>query len=113
MIVSRRAVLLGALGLAAAGCSSSLPAGVPSISPGALVSGVFLSRKRGGVPTGWSIAYPPGHDPGAALPVLVALHERGGDHTKTFGGSLHLDRFLAQAVRRRRPTVRDRGGGRR
>jgi enterochelin esterase-like enzyme len=99
--VNRRTFLaggLGALGLAAAGCSSSLPAGVPTISPGSLVSGSFVSRKRGGTQTGWSIAYPPGHDPGAALPVLVALHERGGDHTKPFGGSLHLDRFLAQAV---------------
>jgi dienelactone hydrolase len=72
---------------------------VPNVSPGALVSGSFVSAKRGGVETGWSIAYPPGHDPGAALPVLVALHERGGNHTKPFGGSLHLDRFLAQAVR--------------
>jgi hypothetical protein len=89
---------LGALGLAAAGCSSGLPAGVPTISPGQLVSGSFVSARRGGVRTGWSIAYPPGQDAGAALPVLVALHERGGDHTKAFGGSLHLDRFLAQAV---------------
>jgi enterochelin esterase-like enzyme len=30
--------------------------------------------------------------------VLVALHPRGGNHSDAFGASLHLDRFLAQAV---------------
>jgi S-formylglutathione hydrolase FrmB len=32
--------------------------------------------------------------------VLIALHGRGGSHGDSFGGSLHLDRFLADAVAR-------------
>jgi enterochelin esterase-like enzyme len=96
MSISRRAVLLGGLGLAVAGCSSSLPDGVPGISPGKLVNGSFRSSRRH-TTVGWSVSYPPGHN-GARLPVLVFLHPRGGDHTGAFGGRLHLDRFLAQAV---------------
>ncbi len=46
------------------------------------------------------MSYPPGHDPGsgARLPVLVFLHTRGGDHGYAFGGGLHLDDYLADAV---------------
>jgi enterochelin esterase-like enzyme len=95
--ITRRAALLGGVGLALAACSSAgLPDGVPGVSPGRLVSGSFRSSKRHAA-VGWSLAYPPGHD-GERLPVLIALHGRGGNHTDAFGGSLHLDRFLAQAV---------------
>ena len=30
--------------------------------------------------------------------MLISLHGRGGDHWDTFAGSLHLHRFLAEAV---------------
>ena len=36
--------------------------------PGKLISGSFLSARRGGIRTGWSVAYPPGHRAG---PVAV------------------------------------------
>jgi S-formylglutathione hydrolase FrmB len=95
-MMSRRVALLGGLGLALAGCSSGLPAGVPSTSPGRMDGGTFRSSYRR-TSVGWSVSYPPGHD--GPLPVLVVLHGRGGDHSDAFGGSLHLDRYQAQAVR--------------
>ena len=69
------------------------------MSPGRMVSGSFVSKLRGDVDTGWTIARPPGHD-ADRLPVLVVLHGRGADHRDAFSGSLYLDRFLAQAVSR-------------
>jgi pimeloyl-ACP methyl ester carboxylesterase len=35
---------------------------------------------------GYTIAYPPGHKPGARLPLVVMLHGEGGDHTSGVGG---------------------------
>jgi enterochelin esterase-like enzyme len=49
------------------------------------------------------IAYPPAATPGAALPVVVALHGLNGDHTSSFGTGLHLDKYLAQAHQRGAP----------
>ncbi|MGH8961765.1 MAG: alpha/beta hydrolase [Jatrophihabitantaceae bacterium] len=110
--MSRRTLLLGSLGVigvAALGTvgvdrgtlqsgGGGLPDGVPDVASGRMVSGSFVSARRGGLRTGWTIAYPPGHD-GAGLPVLVSLHGRGGDHDSTFERDLYLDRFLADAVR--------------
>ena len=62
-----------------------------------MVSGSFDSparRRR----VGWSIAYPPRHGAGAALPVALVLHGRGDDHRAAFA-SHHLDRYLAEVVR--------------
>lgn len=71
---------------------------VPDIEPGLTVTGSFASDARG-QRCGWAIAFPPGHH--GALPVAVALHGRGGDHTTAFGDEqLGLDRFLAYAVAR-------------
>ena len=95
MDLTRRAALLaGALATLAA--CSSLPDGVPDIASGPLVSGSFRSRYRH-TTVGWTIAYPPGEHT-ARLPVLVVLHMRGGDHNDAFGSSLHLDKYLADAV---------------
>ena len=110
----RRAVLragligAGVLAAAAAGVETGvlpgrglvdpLPSGVPGITPGPVHSGSFVSARRGGVATGWSVAYPPGVTDGTRLPVLVVLHGRGGNHRDAFGASLHLDRFLAAGV---------------
>jgi S-formylglutathione hydrolase FrmB len=71
---------------------------IPHVAPGPLVGGSFRSATRHGARVGWSVAYPPGHAPGSALPVVVVLHGRGGDHTSAFGRQLGLDRFLAAAV---------------
>ena len=114
---TRRAVLLGAGVAGLAGVGLAIERGVvpgrpliqdtlglngeagqvPDAAPGRLVSGTFVSRARGGVQTGWSIARPPGAtDP---LPVLVVLHGLGGDHGTALGAHLGLDRFLAAGVR--------------
>ena len=99
-MITRRAALLGAaLGagmLTVAGCGG-LPDGVPDVSTGPMRSGSFHSRYRH-TEVGWAVSYPPGHDPGSGLPVLVFLHGRGGDHSGAFGDSLHLDHYLADAV---------------
>jgi S-formylglutathione hydrolase FrmB len=122
--ISRRAVLLGTLGGAAAFAAGGVAVAegllpgrrtlrrplhlngaagtVPDVAPGRSVSGSFASTNRDGARTGWTIGYPPGHD-GQRLRVLITLHGRSGDHTDTFGGSLHLDRFLADAVNRGAP----------
>lgn len=116
MAPTRRTVLLGGLGVLATataglrGLESGLlsgrdrlrgadqaPDGVPAHDPGRLVTGSFVSAARRGAPTSWSVAYPPEHDR-VGLPVLITLHGRGGDHGDAFAGSLHLDRFLAEAV---------------
>jgi enterochelin esterase-like enzyme len=110
MSPTRRTVLAGGLGAlvtAVAGLGavqsgllpgrSKLPAGVPTNKPGRLVSGSFVSASRHGRSTAWSVAYPPGHG-GERLPVLLTLHGRGGSHRDSFAG-LHLDRFLADAVK--------------
>jgi enterochelin esterase-like enzyme len=115
-MLSRRRVLVGTGVLALGGAAAVLevpslrrhaaalvhpvpvpPHPVPGGPTGQLISGSFASRAVGRV-TGWSVAYPHGSAPGAALPVLVALHGRGNDHTDAFG-THHLDRFLSAAVR--------------
>jgi enterochelin esterase-like enzyme len=91
-VVTRRAVLLAGVGLALAACGDN-PA---EPTAGTWRTGTFVSRRRGGARTGWAILYPPGHD-GARLPVLVALHGRGGHYGDAYA-SLHLDEVLADAV---------------
>lgn len=54
-------------------------------APGPSVSGTFYSRARR-QPVGYTIAYPPGHRPGDALPLVVALHPFGVDHTRVLTG---------------------------
>jgi enterochelin esterase-like enzyme len=95
MIASRRAVLLGGAGVLLAGC------GIDTIEHAGrksarLVSGSFASKQRR-TTVGWSIAYPHGHGAGDSLPVVVALHGRGGDHRTAFS-SLRLDQYLDQVV---------------
>jgi enterochelin esterase-like enzyme len=48
--------------------------------PGPSRSGTFYSRARGRV-VGYTVAWPPGHGPGDALPLVVMLHGFGADHT--------------------------------
>ncbi|HEY6277428.1 MAG TPA: alpha/beta hydrolase-fold protein [Streptosporangiaceae bacterium] len=53
--------------------------------PGPSVSGTFYSRARQR-PVGYTIAWPPGHQPGSELPLIVALHAFGADHTRVLSG---------------------------
>ena len=52
--------------------------------PGPSISGTFFSRARRRE-VGYTIAYPPGHRPGDRLPLIIALHAYGGDHTSAAG----------------------------
>jgi enterochelin esterase-like enzyme len=117
---TRRAVLLGGAGVAAAGLvgvGAGIEQGVlpgrpflqarlgldgedgviPDIEPGPVEEATFVSAARGGLETGWSLIQPPG-DPGHPLPLVVALHWLGADHTTLTGPKLGLDRYLAAYV---------------
>jgi pimeloyl-ACP methyl ester carboxylesterase len=54
-------------------------------TPGPSFSKQFYSRARN-KEVGYTIAYPPGHQPGDRLPLVVMLHGEGGDHTSGVGG---------------------------
>jgi len=54
-------------------------------TPGPSYSKSFLSHARNRE-VGYTIAYPPGHQPGDELPLIVMLHGEGGDHTSGVGG---------------------------
>jgi pimeloyl-ACP methyl ester carboxylesterase len=54
-------------------------------APGPSLSGSFFSRARGRT-VGYTIAYPPGHAPGSALPLVLSLHGYGGNHSSGIGG---------------------------
>ncbi|MCW2762049.1 MAG: hypothetical protein JWR85_2250 [Marmoricola sp.] len=90
-VVPGRPLIQDSLGL------NGEPGRVPDATPGRIVSGSFVSGARGGVPTGWTIARPPGVS--GELPVLVVLHGLGGDHRTAMAPHLGLDRFLAAGVR--------------
>ena len=65
-------------------------------APGAARSGQFFSPARNRT-VGYTIAYPPGHGPGADLPLVVALHGYGADHLSVLSG-LSLQAALALRV---------------
>lgn len=71
---------------------------VPEAPPGPRVSGAFRSSARGGVQVHWSAAYPPGSDGTEKLPIALAMHGRGEDHSYAFD-RIGLDRFLTKVVR--------------
>ena len=64
--------------------------------PGPSISGTFYSRARRRN-VGYTIAYPPGNRLGDQLPMIIALHAYGGDHTNALG-SLGLAHGLAVHV---------------
>ena len=72
---------------------------VPDVVPGRVDSGSFVSTARLGAETGWCLIHPPGDHAVRDLPLVVALHGLGEDHTSLLGPSFGLDRFLAAAVR--------------
>lgn len=72
-----------------------LPA-LPTAKAGPLLTGSFVSARRGNVATGYAVAFPPGEHPNP-LPVLVALHAAAGSYSSAFT-DLHLQTYLAAAV---------------
>jgi Putative esterase len=118
--VSRRTLLLGALGSAVLAATGSVVAiedgalpgrirlaelmgacevdAVPSPGTvGAITTGRFTSSARQRE-VGWSLALPPGHAAPSGLPLALVLHGRGEDHTSGFD-QLKLQQFLAAHVR--------------
>jgi pimeloyl-ACP methyl ester carboxylesterase len=53
--------------------------------PGPQLSGTFYSAARNRT-VGYTVAYPPGHHPGDALPLIVTLHAFGGNHLNALEG---------------------------
>lgn len=79
-------VLPGQLELDELDGACSVSSGVLTFSsPGPSLSGVFSSRARNRN-VGYTIAYPPEHGPGMALPLVVMLHGEGGDHVNPLAG---------------------------
>ena len=77
-------------------CTVSVPP-MSFSSLGPMHSGTFFSRARNRT-VGYSIAYPPGHEPDSQLPLVVMLHGFGGNHTNAVAGmspaqavALHVD----------------------
>ncbi|BCI55307.1 hypothetical protein NIIDNTM18_45850 [Mycolicibacterium litorale] len=81
----------GAHALAAAGMSGAVP---PAPAAPTYLTGSFVSAARGGVPTNWAIARPPGQT-GALRPV-IALHGKGADAAQVMAGG--VEQGLAQTV---------------
>jgi hypothetical protein len=76
-------------------CSVADPS-YAGVVPGLLISGDFESDARH-TRVGWTVAYPPGHQPGDHLPVCLVLHGWGVTHSEAFTG-LHLQYPLATVV---------------
>jgi pimeloyl-ACP methyl ester carboxylesterase len=75
----------------------AVPAVPESFSPlGPAQSGRIFSRARNRM-VGYTIAYPPGHVPGARLPLVIALHGHGDDHTSVLS-RLSLPQALALRI---------------
>jgi enterochelin esterase-like enzyme len=66
-------------------CSVAVPAFSFPSGVGPTVSGSFYSAKRNRQ-VAYSIGYPPGHEPGSRLPLVVMLHGFGGDHASALTG---------------------------
>lgn len=91
--VTRRAVLRLGTGAAGALAAAAL-ARPPAVSAApTMVSGSFVSAARGGVPTNWAIARPPGQ--AGPLRPVIALHGKGGSASAVMAGGVEAG--LAQA----------------
>lgn len=64
-------------------CSVRLPKETFAAT-GPTITGRFFSRARRRE-VGYTIAYPPGHRPGARLPLVLYLHAHGGNHRSSLG----------------------------
>lgn len=90
---TRRTVLR--LGTAAAGTAlwGTARAGADPVMP-TMAAGTFISAARGGIPTNWAIARPPGRS--RPLRPVIALHGRGSSAASVMAGG--VEGGLAQAV---------------
>ena len=77
------------------GCSVP-PTHLEVAPPGPAVSGTFYSVARRRT-VGYTVAWPPGHGPGSALPLVVMLHGFGANHATALTG-LSPERALALRV---------------
>ena len=96
--INRRTALrlgTGAVGAAALGVTGLSPraAAAPLAAP-TMMTGSFVSAARGGLPTNWAIARPPGQS--APLRPVIALHGKGSDAATVMAGG--VEQGLAQAV---------------
>jgi S-formylglutathione hydrolase FrmB len=93
--ISRRAALrlgAGAAGVAAFGALARPPA-ARGDQP-TMATGTFISAARGGIPTTWAIARPPGAD--RSLRPVIALHGKGSSAATVMAGG--VEQGLAEAV---------------
>ena len=113
--ITRRAVLrLGAAAASAAALGAAAGqtrAGADPAAAPTMIAGTFISAARGGVPTNWAIARPPGQT-GPLRPV-IALHGKGSSAAAVMAGG--VEGGLDQAVRAGLPPFAvvavDGGGG--
>lgn len=75
-------------------CDASVPP--VAAAPGEIVAGAFDSAARG-TRVGFRIAYPPGHRPGARLPVCLVLHGYGATEVDALGAG-DYPAYLASVV---------------
>ena len=84
--------------MAASGAPLAPPAPLDPVPASAaaptMVTGSFVSAARGGVPTNWAIARPPGQT--EPLRPVIALHGKGSDAATVMAGG--VEQGLAQAV---------------
>jgi len=66
-------------------CDVAAPDLATYAEPGPQYDGTFHSAARRRT-VGYTIAYPPGHGPGDRLPLVIALHGFGRNHTTTLSG---------------------------
>lgn len=98
--IPRRAALriaAGAAGAAAFGALTNSPvlrADPPTPGTNTLMTGSFVSAARGGIPTNWAIARPPG--PHRQLRPVIALHGKGSSAASVMAGG--VEQGLARAV---------------
>jgi len=91
--LTRRAALR--LGAGAAAAAAGALTGSPSASAEpTMVGGTFTSAARGGLPTNWAIARPPGQT--RPLRPVIALHGKGGSAASVMAGGVETG--LARAV---------------
>lgn len=78
--VSRRGLLLGGAGTLLAGCGAAEAGPGGTRKGGGGAAGTLVSDAMGGTRVSWTLTAPAGHALDG-LPVVIALHGRGGDHT--------------------------------
>jgi enterochelin esterase-like enzyme len=67
------------------GCDAPPPDFAAYAAPGPQYSGTFYSAARR-TTVGYTVGYPPGHGPGDKLPLVIALHGFGDNHTSALFG---------------------------